>query len=105
MSDGFNLVGGRLLPASLYTNAGPAAQLMYENAAAERLTVYITAALPDKATASEFVDRNGLHAFYWSTGQITCTVVGDLPDAEMHTVSKKVFQQLMRRPDYIPNRN
>jgi anti-sigma factor RsiW len=99
-AEGFTLVGGRLLPAALYTEAGPAAQLMYENAAAERLTVYITGALPDKSTAYEFVTVASLDAFYWANDQITCTVVGALPDAEMQTVAKKVYQQLTRRPDY-----
>lgn len=97
--EGFSLVGGRLLPEGLSTGSGPAAQLMYENAAAERLTVYVTAALPDGADAYEFVTRNGLDAFYWANGTITCTVVGNLPDADMQTVSRKVYQQLTRRPD------
>src|SRR5690606_13281940 len=35
-AEGFALVGGRLLPPSEYTETGPAAQLMYENAASER---------------------------------------------------------------------
>ena len=72
---------------------------MYENAAAERLTVYITAALPDGADAYEFVTRSGLDAFYWANGAITCTVVGNLPDADMQTVARKVYQQLTWRPD------
>jgi anti-sigma factor RsiW len=98
-SEGFTLVGGRLLPESAYSGAGPAAQLMYENAAAERITVYITAALPDRATAYEFTTRDRLGAFYWSNASITCTVVGDLPDEQMQIVAKKVYQQLTRRPD------
>ncbi|MBK8085626.1 MAG: anti-sigma factor [Devosia sp.] len=47
-AEGFSLVGGRLLPGYEQTEAGPAALLMYENAAAERVTVYITAASPGK---------------------------------------------------------
>lgn len=100
--EGFNLVGGRLLPAGLHPETRPAAQLMYENAAAERLTVYITAALPDKAKAYEFASVAGLDAFYWANSEITCTVIGDLPEARMKTVSSKVYQQLTRRPDYVP---
>ena len=97
--EGFELVGGRLLPVSAYSEAGPAAQLMYENAAAERVTVYITAALPDRAMAYEFTTRNALGVFYWANDAITCTVVGDLPEAQLQTVAKKVYQQLTRRPD------
>ena len=69
------------------------------NPAAERLTVYITAALPGGAEAYEFVTRNGLDAFYWANGTITCTVVGDLPDGGMQTVARKVYQQLTWHPD------
>lgn len=95
-AQGFNLVGGRLLPTE---GRGPAAQLMYENTTADRLTVYVTGSLPDKATTSEFTKVAGLDAFYWANDLITCTVVGDLPEAEMQTVAKKVFQQLTWRPD------
>jgi anti-sigma factor RsiW len=98
-AEGFALVGGRLLPTEPGAKAGPAAQLMYENAAAERVTVYITAALPDKADAYEFTNRASLDAFYWANDKITCTVVGDLADAEMKLVANKVYQQLTRKPD------
>ena len=98
-AEGFALVGGRLLPPAVYGETGPAAQLMYENAADERLTVYITAALPDRKEAYEFTSRGPHEAFYWANDRITCTVVGELPEAQMQTVARKVYQQLTRRPD------
>ena len=96
-----NGAGKAKAPASSadYGKTGPAAQLMYENAASERVTVYITSALPDRATAYEFTSRGPHEAFYWANDKITCTVVGELPDAEMKTVATKVYQQLTRRPD------
>jgi anti-sigma factor RsiW len=97
--EGFTLVGGRLLPGYEQDTAGPAAQLMYEDAAAERVTVYITAALPEDGSAYEFATRDQLDAFYWSNDRITCTVVGDLPADEMKVVAKKIYQQLTWRPD------
>ena len=101
-ADGFTLVGGRLLPGYGEERTGPAAQLMYENAAQERVTVYITAALPDRRTEKEFTARDNLDAFYWANDKITCTVVGDLPEAQMQAVAKKVYQQLTWRPDGAP---
>lgn len=98
-AEGFSLVGGRLLPPVAGAETGPAAQLMYENAAGERVTIFVTAALPDRADAYEFTTRDALDAFYWANDRITCTVVGDLPEAEMQTVAKKVYTQLTRRPD------
>lgn len=98
-AEGFALVGGRLLPTVEHAPTGPAALLMYENAAADRLTVYVTAALPDRETAFETTSRAGLDAFYWSNDRITCTVVGDLPDAQMQLLAKKIYQQMSLRPD------
>lgn len=98
-SEGFSFVGGRLLPPVEYATTGPAAQLMYENAASERITIYVTSALPDRAETSEFTSRGSHEAFYWANDRITCTVVGELPEVQMQVVAKKVFQQLTRRPD------
>lgn len=99
-AEGFSLVGGRLLPAEyVEADEGPAAQLMYENGAADRITVYITASEPDGKPAYQFVKQAGLDAFYWSNDRITCTVVGDLPEAQMKAVAKKIYQQLTLRPD------
>jgi anti-sigma factor RsiW len=98
-AEGFTFVGGRLLPPIEYAKAGPAAQLMYENAASERVTVYITSALPDRKDAYEFTSRGPHEAFYWANEKITCTVVGELPEAQMQAVARKVYQQLTWRPD------
>jgi len=95
--EGFSLVGGRLLPG--YAGGGPAAQLMYENAAKERVTVYVTAALADRRTEREFTSRDNLDAFYWANEQITCTVVGDLPEAQMQEVARNIYRQMTWRPD------
>lgn len=99
-SDGFSLVGGRLLPASYGPDENrPAAQLMYENKDAERITIYITAADEGEKPAYEFSRSGDVEAFYWNNDQITCTVVGSLADEQMKSVSKKVYQQLTLRPD------
>lgn len=99
-AEGFELVGGRLLPAAYdEEEVGPAAQLMYQNAANDRVTVYITAAIPNEKSAYEFASRDSLDAFYWSNDRITCTVVGSLPEAEMKAVAKKIYTQLTWRPD------
>lgn len=98
-SEGFALVGGRLLPPAELGETGPAAQLMYENTAGERVTVFITSALPDGTDAYQFTSRGPHEAFYWANDRITCTVVGELPEAAMQTVATKVYQHLTRRPD------
>jgi anti-sigma factor RsiW len=98
--EGFDLVGGRLLPGDYDADgSGPAAQLMYQNAANDRVTVYITAALPAEGNAYEFTRHDNLDAFYWSNDRITCTVVGSLPETEMKAVARKIYTQLTWRPD------
>jgi anti-sigma factor RsiW len=96
---GFTFVGGRLLPAADEA-PGPAAQLMYENASAQRVTLYITAALPDKKEVWKLESRDGIEAYYWSSDKVTCTIVSDLPEAEIRQLGQKVFQQLTWRRDF-----
>jgi anti-sigma factor RsiW len=91
-AEGFALKGGRLLPGDPAT--GRAAQLMYESPNGERVTVYLTAALPDRETVYEFASVEGTEAFYWANAQITCTVVGTLPDERMKAVSQAIYRQL-----------
>lgn len=92
-AEGFSLLGGRLLPPVEYSGGGPAALLMYQDAAANRLTVFITANPPDSG-ANLFTKVSGLEAFYWANKAITCTVVGRLPAPEMKLVASQVFHQL-----------
>jgi len=90
---GFTLVGGRLLPGEPHIG-GRAAQLMYENASEQRITIYVTAALPGGEPAYQFTSHDGAEAFYWANARITCTVVGTLPEEEMRAVAAAVYSQL-----------
>lgn len=91
--EGFTLVGGRLLPGEPDAG-GRAAQLMYENASQQRVTIYVTSALPDGKPAYQFASYEGAEAFYWANARITCTVVGTLPEAQMKAVAGAVYSQL-----------
>jgi anti-sigma factor RsiW len=99
-SEGYTFLGGRLLPSDPeYGVPSPAAQLMYENADSQRVTLYITAALPDKKEAWQFETRNGVEAYYWANNTVTCTVVADLPEAELRMLGRKIFEQLTWRAE------
>jgi anti-sigma factor RsiW len=99
-AQGFTLLGGRLLPGDPDgTLPGPAAQLMYENASAQRVTLYITAALPDKKEAWQFEMRGPVEAYYWANEDVTCTIVADLPEKDLRMLGKKVFEQLTWRAE------
>lgn len=98
---GYTFLGGRLLPGETGEHQhGPAAQLMYENpASAERVTLYITAALPDKKEVWKFEARNGVDAYYWANDAVTCTIVSDLPETDVKALGKAIFEQLARKAD------
>jgi anti-sigma factor RsiW len=77
-SIGFMLVGGRLLS----TDHGPAAQLMYENAGGERLTLFYRTDVRDEAdTAWRFAERGDAVVYYWIQGgkgfAVTATIDRD----------------------------
>lgn len=96
---GFTFVGGRLLPGDPEYLPAPVAQLMYENASAQRVTLYITAALPDKKEVWSFKTFDGIEAYYWANDRVTCTVVGDLPEKDLRMLGKKIFEQLTWRAE------
>ena len=99
-AQGYTFLGGRLLPGENGEHAhGPAAQLMYENAAAERVTLYITGPLPDKKEVWKFEARGGVDAYYWASDSVTCTIVADLPEADVRSLGKTIFEQLTRKAD------
>jgi anti-sigma factor RsiW len=99
-AEGYRFLGGRLLPSDPKDGVpAPAAQLMYENASAERVTLYITSALPDKMEAWEFETRGGVEAYYWANDAVTCTIVADMSEDRLKMLGRKVFEQLTRRAE------
>ena len=89
-AQGFRLMGGRLLPAG----AGAAAQLMYEDAAGTRVTVYITINPDGGQTAFRFMDERGLSAFYWLDGRLGYALVGELGREALLGLAREVHQQM-----------
>jgi len=94
---GFDLVGGRLLPDA----RGPSAQLMYQNASGQRVTVYLRkpdTGPADPATAAFRYERQGeLGLFYWVEGQGAAAtgyaLVGSLPREQLLALAEAIYQQ------------
>lgn len=62
---GFQPIGGRLMIGS----KGPAAMLMYENDAGERIVVYVRNDMPAQTRAApEFKERDGVGVMSWAEG-------------------------------------
>ena len=91
-SQGYELVGGRLLPG----DDGARAQFMYQDTAGNRITLYITA-LPKGtspgATAFRF-EEGPVAAFYWIDGELGYALAGNLSRNSLLELSKLVYSQL-----------
>jgi anti-sigma factor RsiW len=87
---GFQLVGGRLLPA----DGMPAAQFMYENASGQRLTLFLRANADNRETAFRFTDDNGVRVFYWLDGPIGCALSGEVDRERLLPIARAVYTQL-----------
>jgi anti-sigma factor RsiW len=90
---GLTFLGGRLLPAPAIPG-GRAAQLMYEDAAGERVTLYITPSTGIGGPALEQVSLGTDSALYWSNDVITCTIVGARAPESLLALANSVFAQL-----------
>lgn len=95
---GFQLVGGRLLPDA----NGPSAQLMYQNSAGQRVTVYLRRPEPGVHTAFSWRREAGLGVFYWLEEGYGCALVGDLPRAQLLALAEAVYRQADEAPAAAP---
>jgi anti-sigma factor RsiW len=101
---GFALVGGRLLPAS----GQPAAQLMYENPEAKRITLFIRArwtAPPAMTTAQEgtvnYATEGGVSMVWWTEGPFAYALTGQM-DREAFFAAAKMIQDELHTPPALP---
>ena len=85
---GFQLMGGRLLPAE----DGPAAQFMYENANAERLTLYLRVGVGGE-TAFRYHEEGGIGAFYWSDEGFGCAIAAKADRDLLLRIAELVYRQ------------
>jgi anti-sigma factor RsiW len=88
---GFELVGGRLLPAE----TGPAAQFMYQDARGVRLTLYVrTAAGDNRETAFRYAREGQVGVFYWVDGPFGYALSGELDRPQLLRVAEQVYRAL-----------
>ena len=107
--EGYELVGGRLLPG----DAGARAQFMYQNTKGERITLYLGAiarpgapaapvaakpgapAAPSAAeTAFQFTSDGPVPGFYWADQGFGYALSGQLSRQELLTLAAAVHRQL-----------
>jgi len=89
-SEGFELMGGRLLPDA----GGKSAQLMYENPLTkERVTVYLRKPEADAPTTFRYLQQGELGLFYWVEPGVGVALVGALPKERLLALAHAVYKQ------------
>jgi len=90
-TEGFELLGGRLLPG----NDGPVAQFMYQDATGKRLTLYVTRPHKgDEITAFRFAQEGRVSVFYWIDRDCGYALSGELDKPQLSRVATLVYRQL-----------
>lgn len=90
---GYRLVGGRLLPG----DRGEVAQFMYENAAHNRLTLYVRPDAPNGGdTLFRYAREDGIDVFYWADGRFGYALSGTTGREDMLRLSTLVYHQYRR---------
>jgi anti-sigma factor RsiW len=87
-SVGFRLMGGRLLPSE----EGPAAQFMYENGNADRVTLYLRTGVSGE-TAFRYHEEGGVGAFYWSDEGFGYAITAKADRDLLLRIAEIVYQQ------------
>ncbi len=89
---GFNLVGGRLLPAS---DGSPAAQFMYEDDTGKRVTLYVRRTDGAETQAAFRYDvRDGVGVFYWVDAEFAYALSGELTRERLLVAARMAYQAL-----------
>jgi anti-sigma factor RsiW len=89
--DGYDLVGGRLLPG----NPGPAAQFMYQDGQGNRLTLYLLAAPATRRDSSfRYVQSGNLWICTWVGESIDFVLTAEVDRDRMQGIAKDVYMQL-----------
>ena len=86
---GFELVGGRLLP----DGPGKSAQLMYQDAKGLRVTVYLRKPENGAEVAFRYEQQGELGLFYWIEEGCGYALVGNLPRPTLLALAEAIYKQ------------
>jgi anti-sigma factor RsiW len=88
---GFELVGGRLLPGG----KGPVAQFMYQDPKGQRVTLYVSQRDAEpRDTAFRFSQEDKIAVFYWIDGKLGYALSAEMDRARLLAVATVVYRQL-----------
>lgn len=89
-SEGFRLMGGRLLPG----RTGPAALFMYENTSGQRISLYVAPSNGGE-TAFQFSEEGDVKSFWWLDGALSYAVVGNVGREVLRRIALDAYDQLV----------
>lgn len=95
-AQGFELVGGRLLPG----DEGARAQFMFQNAGGERITLYLGAVPANASNAAQqgsafrYAPEGAVPGFYWIDQGFGYALSGAMPRERLLQLAQAVYQQL-----------
>ncbi|SFG18894.1 Transmembrane transcriptional regulator (anti-sigma factor RsiW) [Duganella sp. CF458] len=88
---GYELVGGRLLPG----DAGPVAQFMYTDTGGQRLTLYVSSGQKqNRDTGFRFAQEGNVGVFYWIDGSFGYALSAAVGKNELSQIANAVYEQL-----------
>ena len=91
VAQGYELMGGRLLPGG----QGPVAQFMYQDAKGQRLTLYVSRHEKEtQNTAFRFSQEDKVAVFYWIDGNLGYALSAEMDRARLLLVASAVYKQL-----------
>ena len=89
-AQGFDLVGGRLLPGE----RGPVAQFMYQDGNGRRLTLYVRTDPDNRDTAFRYAQEGKVGVFYWLDHKVGYALSGEIPRDELLRIAEEAYAQL-----------
>lgn len=90
--EGFELLGGRLLPGP---DGGPVAQFMYQDSAGKRLTLYVSRRSRAEAlSAFRFAKEGPVSVFYWIDRDCGYALSGEIDKPALARIATAVYRQL-----------
>nr|WP_295811880.1 anti-sigma factor [uncultured Nitratireductor sp.] len=90
-AEGFDLMGGRLLPSG----GKAAAQFMYEDPVGERISLYVAHCVKGENTGFRLFEDESGRAFYWQEEGFAYTVAGSIPEERLLGLANLSYRQLL----------
>lgn len=91
-ASGYQLIGGRLLPAA----NKPAAQFMYQDSSGSRISLYVTREASSVDTGFKLKEEQGACALYWLDGGYGYAVTGTaMSEEKLQALAGTAYKQML----------